>query len=145
MRKTDQEIAELFVRLPVFIDTIFKGFETTLPIRLNLTEERTLMLIHLYPGEPMGIYSKHAGLSQGSFTTVADNLANKGLIERVPSENDRRVSCLVLTDKGDATAKLIHAQFIDCIKQRVSSMNPADKSALRDAMKTIIDTIDLLD
>ena len=144
MKRTEQEIADLFVRLPQFIDTIFKGFEPTVPIKLNLSEERTLMHIHMHPGEPMRVYSKHAGLSQGSFTSVADHLEKKGLIERTPMESDRRVSCLVLTEKGNATAKQIHTQFMECIKSRVSFMNDADKIALRDAMQTIINTIDLL-
>ncbi len=144
LKQVEQEIAELIVQLPLFIDAIFKGFEAAIPFKLNLTEERTLMLIHMHPGEPMKVYSKHAGLSQGSFTSVADNLEKKELIKRTPLESDRRVSCLVLTEKGNATAKQIHAQFMECIKNRVSFMNATDKAALRNAMQTIIDTIELL-
>ena len=87
-----------------FFDALIRGFELSASIKLNLTEERTLINICLHPDEPMGIYSKQAGLSKGSFTFVADSLEKKGLVTRTPMAGDRRVYTLV-SDRQRASCR----------------------------------------
>jgi DNA-binding MarR family transcriptional regulator len=145
MNQIEREIAELSNMLPLFIGTLLDGCETNIPIKLNLTEERTLLNIQRRPGDPMHKYSRKAGLSKGAFTSVADSLQRKGLIERVPMQDDRRKSGLVLTEQGKATTKKIQSDFNKFIEQKISHMQNADKEALRDALRTIVASIEWLE
>lgn len=50
--------------------------------------------------QPMTKLAKEAALSSGGFTKVADRLEREGLIHRVPSPTDRRVTYAALTEHG---------------------------------------------
>jgi DNA-binding MarR family transcriptional regulator len=144
IKQVEQEIAELFCKLPLFIDALIRGFEPEASIKLNLTEGRTLINIYLQPDEPMGVYGKQAGLSKGAFTFVADSLERKGLIKRVPVKGDRRVSSLVLTESGLATATAMDTELKDFIARKVSHLEPARIQALCDAMRILLNSADLI-
>jgi DNA-binding MarR family transcriptional regulator len=144
MKQVEQEIAELFCKLPLFLTSFVKEFEPFVPVKLNATEERTLMNVYMEPDEPMVVYSKHAGLSQGAFTSVADSLERKGLVQRIPMKRDRRVYSLKLTESGYAVTNALKTQFKDFIAKKVSNMNPDSINSLRDAMRVLIDSVKML-
>ena len=144
MKQVEQEIVESFCKLPLFLAAFAEGFEPVAPEKLNLTEGRTLINIYMQPDEPMAVYSMRAGLTRGAFTSVADSLEKKGLIQRKPMKGDRRVVCLALTDCGLAAAVALDNEFRDFINQKISHLEPARILALRDAMQVLIDTVSLL-
>jgi DNA-binding MarR family transcriptional regulator len=141
----DKEIAYLISLLPQFITTVFRGCEIKACVPLNPSEERTLMHIMTNPHEPMGVYSRKIGLSKGSFTTVADSLEQKGLIKRYPMQEDRRISCLLLTNEGEEVARDINEQFVAYIAQKISPVHQEEKTELKDALEKIMQTIPLIE
>jgi DNA-binding MarR family transcriptional regulator len=68
---------------------------------------------------PMSQLAREAALSSGGFTKVADRLESAGLIKRVPSELDRRVTHATLTEAGRELASQARAVCAEILKERV--------------------------
>jgi len=69
---------------------------------------------HLGP-MTIGDLCKKQLVSGGNMTVVVDNLAKDGLVERIPSKEDRRAIVVLLTSKGKKLFNdifLRHAKFV---------------------------------
>lgn len=144
MKSIEVQIAELTQMLPLFIGTLLDGYEPNLPIKLNPSEEKTLMFLFKHEGEPMTEYSKKVSISKGSFTSVADSLEKNRLIERVPVSYDRRKYALILTQEGKNIAEQIIAGHDKQIAKNVSHLSIEQLNNLKNALETLVDTIDIL-
>lgn len=140
----EEKIAELVGMLPMFIGTLLDGIEIKTPIKLCVSEEKTLMFLHKHEGNSMTVYSKKVGLTKGSFTAVADRLEKKGLIERVSVCDDRRKNALILTKEGKCIAKKIDSCFNQHISKKVAQLEEEDLKNLKNALETIVKTVEKL-
>ncbi|MCR3720796.1 MULTISPECIES: MarR family winged helix-turn-helix transcriptional regulator [Prauserella salsuginis group] len=87
---------------------------------------------------PMTRLAKEAALSSGGFTKVADRLVAAGLIERVPSAEDRRVTYARLTDHGLDVASNARKACADILRERVlTPLGHHSSEALAEAMRTL--------
>ncbi|RZQ61876.1 MarR family winged helix-turn-helix transcriptional regulator [Amycolatopsis suaedae] len=87
---------------------------------------------------PMTRLAKEAALSSGGFTKVADRLAAAGLIQRVPSPDDRRVTFACLTDHGKEIACEARRACAAILREIVLEPLGTDTStALADAMRLL--------
>jgi DNA-binding MarR family transcriptional regulator len=68
---------------------------------------------------PMSRIARESALSSGGFTKVADKLTELGLVRRVPSDNDRRVTYVELTRQGSALAEKIEARTAEVLRHRL--------------------------
>ncbi|AKL95999.1 transcriptional regulator MarR family [Clostridium aceticum] len=137
MSTAEEKIAELAGLLPMFIGTLLEGSEVNTLVKLNISEERTLMSLLREEGSPMTEYSKKVGLTKGSFTTVADRLEGKGLIKRTSVCDDRRKNALFLTEEGKKVAKEIDAYFKQHISKKVAQLEKEDIHHLKNALETM--------
>lgn len=137
MTAPEEKIAELVSLLPVFVGTLLEGSKIITPVKLNISEGKTLMILHKHEGSPMTEYSRKVGLSKGSFTTVADHLEKKGLIERVAVSNDRRKYALFLTKEGKQIAREIDLQFKKHIAKKVAQLEQGDLNSLKNSLEII--------
>ena len=60
--------------------------------------------------------SERTLVTKGTLTGVLDRLVKKGLLERVPSREDRRSIFIRLTPKGDALFRKVFPAHIDYLK-----------------------------
>lgn len=137
MTALEEKIAELVSLLPVFVGTLLEGSKIITPVKLNISEEKTLMILHKHEGSPMTEYSKKVGLTKGSFTAVADRLEKKGLMERVAVTDDRRKYALILTKEGKRIAREIDLQFKKHIAKKVAQLEQEDLNSLKNSLETI--------
>ncbi len=63
---------------------------------------RTLIMLKHFGPDNMGSLAKKIAVSKQQMTPIIDRLAKDELIVRMPSEDDRRIINIALTDKGDA-------------------------------------------
>ncbi|MBO5245184.1 MAG: MarR family transcriptional regulator [Selenomonadales bacterium] len=63
---------------------------------------RTLIMLKHFGPDNMGSLAKKIAVSKQQMTPIIDRLAKEGLIVRTPSDIDRRIINIELTDKGDA-------------------------------------------
>ena len=66
----------------------------------ELTPQQALTLRFLGDPAPMGDLASHLHCDASNVTGIADRLEERGLVERTPDPDDRRVKRLVLTDAG---------------------------------------------
>ncbi|SFB60460.1 DNA-binding transcriptional regulator, MarR family [Amycolatopsis marina] len=87
---------------------------------------------------PMTRLAGEAALSSGGFTKVADRLVAAGLIRRVPSPEDRRVTFVTLTEHGLDIADKARRACAEILRRRVlTPLGPEASASLADAMRTL--------
>ncbi|ONI90389.1 MarR family transcriptional regulator [Actinosynnema sp. ALI-1.44] len=89
---------------------------------------------------PMTRLAKEAALSSGGFTKVADRMTEAGLIRREPSETDRRVTHVVLTDHGTDMARRARKITAEVLRERVlEPLGEKRSTELAESMRTLRD------
>lgn len=74
-------------------------------------------------------------VTKGTLTGVLDRLAKKGLIERVPSREDRRCITIRLTSKGEARFRDVFPAHIDYMKPHFErALTAAEANRLRELL-----------
>lgn len=87
-------------------------------------------VIGKYSSQNMSSIAKTIGITVGTLTIAINNLVKKGYVNRVRSENDRRVVLISLTEKGHHAFehhRLFHENMVDAT---VAGFNDADKEIL---------------
>jgi len=74
--------------------------------------------------------AKALGLQASNVSTTVRRLADRGLIERLPDEHDRRSIRLRLTARADKHKKLIESVWVDGVGDQLSRMSDDDVKLL---------------
>lgn len=77
----------------------------------GLAPHDLLAMFKLEGGLAMKELAQRMGCDASFITTIADNLEKRGFIYREPSQRDRRVKNLVLTDEGLSAKERLMAQL----------------------------------
>ncbi len=80
-------------------------------LELGLTDMQGYAMWLLDEPMPMGELARRLGCDNSNITGIVDRLESRGLIERRPSPEDRRVKLLVLTKKGEELRQLGAERF----------------------------------
>ncbi len=76
-------------------------------------------------------------VSGGNMTVVVDNLERDGLVERIPSPNDRRVIVVRLTAKGKKLFDKIFPQHARYVTELVSVLTDEERDRLAALLKKL--------
>lgn len=76
-----------------------------LPVSITGSRLAVMRTLYCAPGKQLALsaISKAAGISPTMVTNLVDGLAKGGLVRRVGSPSDRRVSLAILTEEGEET------------------------------------------
>jgi MarR family 2-MHQ and catechol resistance regulon transcriptional repressor len=91
---------------------------------------------HLGP-MTIGQLCKKQLVSGGNMTVVIDNLEKEGLVERVPSKEDRRSILVRLTDKGTKLFDEIFKQHAQCVAKLASVLTESEQEELGKLLKKL--------
>ena len=102
---------------------------------LGISPQQALALGTLKPGEPMPMSALAEALhcDNSNITGIVDRLEAAGLAQRRPSERDRRVKAVVLTEKGEWMRIEIERRAGEP-PPTISSLSAEDAIALRDIL-----------
>jgi MarR family transcriptional repressor of emrRAB len=81
--------------------------------------------------------------SPANMTRVADGLYERGLITRVPSEEDRRRTILRITPAGETLVRTLLPDTTQRVRTIFAEMPQAIRDALLEQLRTIVMRIDL--
>ena len=86
---------------------------------LSITEMHTIEAIGMYKKKTSSEVAKELSITVGTLTVAINNLVKKGYVERLRSEDDRRVVKLGLTKKGKLKQwdKKCHELFINILDE----------------------------
>lgn len=106
---------------------------------LSITEMHTIEAIGMYKKKTSSEVAKELSITVGTLTVAINNLVKKGYVERIRSEDDRRVVKLGLTKKGKLLFR-VHQHFHrEMVKRILNGMDKAEEKALLKALKNLHD------
>jgi DNA-binding MarR family transcriptional regulator len=102
---------------------------------MGLSPQQSMALSTLKPGEPMPMSALAEAMhcDNSNVTGIVDRLEAAGLAERQPSERDRRVKAVVLTEKGEWTRVEIERRAGQP-PPRLARLSEEDAAQLRDIL-----------
>jgi MarR family transcriptional regulator, organic hydroperoxide resistance regulator len=107
---------------------------------LGISPQQSMAIGTLKPGEPMPMSALADALhcDNSNITGIVDRLEAAGLAERRPSERDRRVKAVVLTEKGEWMRVQIERRAGEP-PPRIAALSAEDAIALRDILSRALD------
>jgi len=97
---------------------------------ISIKEMHTIDVIGKFPEATPSKVSKELMVTLGTVTTSLNNLERKGYIERIRSEQDRRVVYLHLTKKGRLVHRL-HKRFHKAMVEKIiDGMSPEEMDVM---------------
>jgi DNA-binding MarR family transcriptional regulator len=112
------------------------GVLTARLAELDLTPVQAHALRRLDPQRPLAMSALAEALycHASNVTGIVDRLESRGLVERTPGTDDRRVKTLVLTPEGaEARAKVI--ELLSEPPAALAALSQSDQRALRDILR----------
>ena len=111
---------------------------------ISIKEMHTIDVIGKFPEATPSKVSKELMVTLGTVTTSLNNLERKGYIERIRSDQDRRVVYLHLTKKGRLVHRL-HKRFHNrMVMQVVEGMSPEEKNAMQKGLQNLYNFLEEL-
>lgn len=116
-----------------------KSVDTALSDR-GITGQQSAVLMLLSSGtcETAADISREMYIDSASTTRMIDRLVKRGLLRRVPCENDRRVVKLVLSKEGDALVQTLPATFVDVLNRHFANFTPEETETLKGLLKKFV-------
>jgi DNA-binding MarR family transcriptional regulator len=107
---------------------------------LGISPQQSMAIGSLKPGEPMPMSALAEALhcDNSNITGIVDRLEAAGLAQRQPSERDRRVKAVVLTEKGEGMRIEIERRAGEP-PETIASLSDQDATALRDILTRALD------
>ena len=108
--------------------------------QLGLAPMQSMALMQLRPGEPIPMSALATALmcDNSNVTGIVDRLEALGLVERRPSEHDRRVKTLVVTPKGIELRGEVE-RHMSVPPPPLAGLSDEDAAALRDILERALD------
>ncbi len=133
----DVELRELADEMRTVWHAIASGLHHT--GRLEGLQRQQMWLLSALEHGPrrMSALAECTGTSQASLTGVVDRLEERGLVERVRPQGDRRVVEVALTEVGRAESTAARQRMLARIDAVLSPLGPADRAELLRLMRTI--------
>lgn len=123
----------LWLRLLACENIIENKLRTALREHFNVTLPQFDVLAELeYLGQPLTMtdLSKRLMVSNGNVTGVVDRLVREGLVQRQPSESDRRVNLISLTPRGIDLFRQMASQHEEWVAGMFADLKPDEVAQL---------------
>jgi len=106
----------------------------------GLTPQQAHALRCLVPGRPLPMRELAGELmcDASTVTGIVDRLEERGLVERRPAPEDRRVKALAVTEEGIAVRDRLWRSLLARAPHRVA-LPPDERSRLRDLLQRVVD------
>ena len=84
--------------------------------------------------------AESVGISKGTLTGVAKTLVGRGLVERIPSQADRRLVNLRLSPAGEALMEELYPEFNAVESKIVGDLKAKQLQEMTTALRTLVET-----
>jgi|FLYL01.1.fsa_nt_gi DNA-binding MarR family transcriptional regulator len=140
MSARSKEALRLWLRMLAATSLIEGVLKQRLKQHFNVTlAQFDLMAEIARGGQPktMSELSQLLMVSNGNVTGVADRLSREGLLERLPSERDRRVTLLALTPKGEALFEEMASAHETWLNELLEDLSDDDITHLNQRLRAL--------
>lgn len=108
------------------------------PHDLTWTGFLVLWLLWIWGGMETRRVAESVGISKATLTGVTKTLVGRGLVVRVPSEVDRRLVELRLSDEGETLMTRLYPEFNKAESELVAGLSPAAVDTLTDSLRHVV-------
>lgn len=129
----DQVMGYLLAQASVATTRVFEA-AVGQPTGLHRLEYTLLVLIGENPGCTASALSKALAISPPNMVVWLDRLSSQGLVEREPSETDRRANHLRLTVDGQALAARTTRALRDGESAMLAALSPGERAILAELL-----------
>ncbi|MDP4142888.1 MAG: MarR family transcriptional regulator [Bacillota bacterium] len=129
------EVSKLFREIMILLrHSMAKSFED-----MGITAPQGMVLRTLGHNEKMKIsdLSSHLGLSNSTVSGIVDRLEKQGMVERIRSEEDRRVVYVSSSPKFEKLHKELHNRAEENIRNIMKRGTPEDIDKVIDGLNTL--------
>ena len=107
---------------------------------LGLSFQQSMALMRLEPDEPMPMSTLALALQcdNSNVTGIVDRMEAHGLVERRPSDRDRRVKAVALTPHGEAVREEVRRRA-GTPPTAIAALSDEDATLLRDLLQRALD------
>ena len=106
---------------------------------LTPVQYAALVAIHAHPGIDATRLSAVIAFDRSTLGNVIERIESKGLVERTPSPDDRRIKLLYLTRSGAALLRDIVPAVDRAQARMLQPLKPADRKALMLLLSQLVD------
>ncbi|WP_171161811.1 MarR family winged helix-turn-helix transcriptional regulator [Streptomyces sp. I05A-00742] len=103
---------------------------------LTGAQARLLALLSREP-LPMRRIARKLKCEPSNVTGIVDRLAARGLVERRPDPDDRRIKLAAATDAGRETARLLREE-LDFAREPLAGLTLEQRAMLRDLLRRVV-------
>ena len=115
-----------------------KGFAAALePVGIVPREFLLLRFVEASAGQSQQALAQRLGVPPSRMVALVDELEERGLVERQPDSDDRRVRCLHLTGKGRTTLERAAGVAIEYEKRLCSALDERERDSLIDLLQKV--------
>lgn len=108
----------------------------------DLTVPQFAILSHATPdGVPLSEISARMLCDNSNLTGIVDRLISKGLVERRPDPQDRRVSLICLTQQGAEKLRRIRPRHHASVRRRLRALSTHEVQQLRQLLHTLYEDL----
>lgn len=107
------------------------------PLKLRHVEFTILMLVKRNAGVTQKQLSQTLAVSAANITLLLDRLVDKGWIERMRSEDDRRVQHIHLTAVGAQLAEESHQLSLVCERELLKHLSDGERTMLLELLDKV--------
>lgn len=138
----ESDIYSIFELNYIIENTFFSKLkdEFDFPHELKDAHIKTLIILHIDKKVSMSQVSHKLNLVKGAFTPVANRLIKFGFIKKIKSEEDKRVSYLILTQKGSEFVIGLFETLTNSILKKVNKLSDLEKDAYFAAINLVLST-----
>lgn len=127
-------LADSLVQLAHLVDRVFAKVSRD----HDLTPQQVQLICMLIDGPVgMGELGRLLHLEKSSMSGLVDRVSRRGLVERVPDQQDRRACRIALTPDGRRTGRRTHEQVVAQLETAASALSAGERRSL----VTIIGTL----
>lgn len=109
---------------------------------LSIKEMHTIEAIGMYQEHTTSEVAKKLKVTVGTLTVSVNNLVRKGYVERVRSEQDRRVVKLALTSNGRLLYRLHDKFHRDMVRETITEMDEKETEVLIQGLRNLHDFLE---
>ncbi|MCB5259889.1 MAG: MarR family transcriptional regulator [Candidatus Cloacimonetes bacterium] len=138
MKNYPEEFHDLITRLQVVLSEIDYAQKAC----LQAGRMECMLLNHLFSTKTpanMNELAKVLNVSHSRVTRIMDNLVNKKLVTRKPSEDDRRCWFAIITDKGMKLAENSQKTVLDQQKSLIEKLQPKEVADIYNSFKKYVE------
>jgi DNA-binding MarR family transcriptional regulator len=133
----EQAITNLFALFPLVKKKFMNPESIGIQCDLSHSHFQILILLDEVGILPVSEIAQKLIISRPNMTPLIDKLIEEGLVKRIPSETDRRVIHIALTEKGHKFLEDNRKLMFDYLRKRFSCLSDEDLIQLGQSLENI--------